>query len=269
MSTKGKKVARSRLVGQHDGTLTTSSKYPWQDIRRDYVEGIEDGNGDLYFPTHADLAEKYGVKRRATIGQRAAEENWTEQRAAFRASLAKVRRRKRVTELAEEASKFDSNALSISRLGMQLVQRRLAEIGQSVQQATREENDHYQSTGVRKTVMAGVSARELRELGGAAEQFHSLAGRVFGDVVEETPETLLPQETMDERTAAREMTVTHEHTVRVERASLIEVASVVAEIEAQVDAASRKAIEAGYVPEEVDPQEIVDAELVEDDARAS
>ena len=268
MSTKGKKVARSRLVGQHDGTLTTSSKYPWQDIRRDYVEGIEDGNGDLYFPTHADLAEKYGVKRRATIGARAAEENWTEQRAAFRASLAKVRRRKRVTELAEEASKFDSNALSISRLGMQLVQRRLGEIAQAVQAATLKENKHYQATGVRKSVNAGVSARELTELARASHAFHDLAGRVFGDVVEETPETLLPQETMDERTAAREMTVSHEHTVRVERTNLIEVASVVAEIEAQVRQKAQRAIEAGYVPEE-DPQGVTDAEIVEDDAGAA
>lgn len=264
MSNEGKHVARSRIAGQHDGSMTTSSKFPWQDIRRDYVEGIDDGNGDLYFPTHADLAEKYGIKRRATVGQRAAEENWTEQRAAFRASLAKVRRRKRVTELAEEASKFDSNALSISRLGMQLVQRRMGEIGQSVQQATREENEHYQQTGDRKTVRAGVSARELSELARASQAFLDLAGRVFGDVVEDTSETLLPQESQDERTAAREMTVTHEHTVRVERADLIEVASVVAEIESQVREASQKALAAGHVQAEVDPQDVVDAELVDD-----
>lgn len=265
MSVKGKNVARSRIAGVGDGSLTTSSKYPWQDIRRDYVEGIEDAQGDLYFPTHADLAEKYGVKRRATIGARAADENWTDQRAAFRASLAKVRRRKRVTELSEEASKFDLNALSISRVGMQLVQRRMSELLVDVQGAANEENKHYQETGVRKTVRSGVSARELRELGGAAEQFHSLAGRVFGDV-EDDSAALLPQETMDERSAAREMTVTHEHHVSVERATVIEVATVVAEIEAQVREASERAASQGHVAEQ-DPQEVIDAEVV--DAEAS
>lgn len=247
-------------MAEKQAGAAVTPKYPWDDIRRDYVEGLNDGVGDsVRFPSHAELAEKHGIKRVATIGERAAKEGWADQRSAFRASLAKVRRRKRVSELAEEASKFDGQTLTIARIGMQLVQRRMGELAQSARKAADEEKRIYQETGIQKSVEAGVDARELSQLGSATSEFLGLANRVFGDVTDDT-QGLLPQETLDEREAAREMTVFHEHTVTVQHTTVLEVARVIAEVEAEVVRATRQAA-LPSLPEE-DPQ-ADDAEVVE------
>jgi hypothetical protein len=91
----------------------TITKYDWELVCIQYVQGVENGNG-LEFPTLEHLAKEHGIPP-STVRSRAYKEDWSSQRSEFHTSLVQRTREKTLEQLAEKASQFDVEAVNVAR----------------------------------------------------------------------------------------------------------------------------------------------------------
>ena len=97
------------------------SKYPWEQIKTEYVEGIADENGNVHFPTLQELEDKYGMAG-STIRGRAAQEDWATEKNIYQTKLRQKKQEKKVEELARKAAEFDSEVLKVADAAVKHIQ---------------------------------------------------------------------------------------------------------------------------------------------------
>ena len=89
------------------------ARHNWPTIERDYVEGIDDGNGNRKYPTQRDLGEKYGIDP-ATIGKRAKRDQWAIKREQFHSKISEKRQQKTAEVISEEGCDFSLKCYNIA-----------------------------------------------------------------------------------------------------------------------------------------------------------
>lgn len=96
-------------------------RHNWVEIRRRYVEGIDD-QGVRRYPTYEDVAKIFEVGAKM-MRKRAgpAREDWAAQRAMFQAKLSAAQRDKKIATLAGIGAEFDTKALRIADALLQQV----------------------------------------------------------------------------------------------------------------------------------------------------
>ena len=103
-----------------------------ESIRTEYVEGIVHEDGARQLPSMRDLASKYGVTAN-TICRWSRKDGWALQREKFQSKLSKQIDFKRIDKLADRATAFDGECLSVAHEVIQDVTRRLQEHLEAVQ----------------------------------------------------------------------------------------------------------------------------------------
>ena len=189
------KPRRARRVRQ--------SKWPWEKIRKDYIEGIRLNGSedplDISWPTLVKVAEMYGVPA-GTVQVRAGKEKWMHQRQSFQLRMDVVRKRERARLMAKEGRAFDVNVLNISKIGLNVILRRMAEISRSVQ--IREGAIEQLTAAMERGEVPDLSllsnmpefdAAEVERMANAATRFEELGRRVLGEPSEEA-ESIVSQE---------------------------------------------------------------------------
>lgn len=91
--------------------------HDWIAIKRDYVEGIVDEEGNRIFPATLDIAQKYGLNY-GTFRNRITRQKWLQERELFTAKIDEARREKRIDVLASKAAEFDSTCLKVAEAGI-------------------------------------------------------------------------------------------------------------------------------------------------------
>lgn len=166
-------------------TAVKGYKYDWYEIRRTFIEGIEqEGTEDRLFVNLVELSERLDVPLQR-IRERAADERWYDQREQYQLRIAKARQTKRVLELAGESVDFDSKSLELAKLGIGMVTARMAEIAREVREAQvrREEALKLQASGFvvdPEDLQTVIDARELDTLSRAATQWQQLGHKAMG-----------------------------------------------------------------------------------------
>ena len=82
-------------------------------IRNDFVQGVDDG-GDKTFVTLDELIKKYNVAQ-STVYRVARSEQWKVQKEQLQQEYLQKLDRKRTSEMAEEAKKFDNNSIGLAK----------------------------------------------------------------------------------------------------------------------------------------------------------
>lgn len=90
-----------------------AKRHNWPVIERDYVEGIDDGNGNRKYPTQRDLGEKYGIDP-ATIGKRAKRDQWAIKREQFHSKISEKRQQKTAEVISAEGCDFSLKCYNIA-----------------------------------------------------------------------------------------------------------------------------------------------------------
>ncbi len=98
-----------------------NDKANWEPIKRDYVEGVQQEDGTITWPSLAQLSEEYDVSR-STLGKRAANEDWQTQKNMYRTKVESKRREKKSEHLASEAAQFDIDVFKIAKASVSHVQ---------------------------------------------------------------------------------------------------------------------------------------------------
>jgi len=91
-------------------------KIPWEDIKREYIQGVEK-EGRRIYPSQRDLAKKYGIDP-AVIGRKASKDSWLTQRQIFISKLSAETQQKTIDEISDEVSQFDLECFKISQKGI-------------------------------------------------------------------------------------------------------------------------------------------------------
>ncbi len=131
-------------------------RIPWEEIRREYVEGTE-RDGARVYPSQRDLASKYDVEI-STIGRRAKREGWAVAREVFASRVLAERQRKSVDMLSDEGSALDLSAFQIAQAGLARIS---AAVGDKEQRP--------------------MDADEINKLSSAAQRFHQMGRLALGE----------------------------------------------------------------------------------------
>lgn len=170
-----------------------NGKYDWNLIREIYVEGEETSQG-IEYPTLKQISEKYGVTE-SRLREHCAAERWREQRAVHQSTVDIAIRQKRTKELAQEAVDFGSSTLRAAKLGVVLIQNRLARVAKDAAtfENQRQELDQLMAQGmdVRPSQLRGpIYFEEMRALAQALQTFQAIGRTSLG---EDHRETLQPE----------------------------------------------------------------------------
>lgn len=165
-------------------------RYPWEDLRRAYVEGLPLPDEGIHWPTFDEAVEYVNRARGTTaradnVRKRAAVEKWADERKLFQAQLQQLHRAGLAKELAESAVEIDSSALRNAKAGLTLVGRRLREIAEN--QRTREQHAVGAPDTVGKQPPAPIHAPELSQLALSAKRWHDVGVRALGLRVGDLP----------------------------------------------------------------------------------
>jgi hypothetical protein len=87
-----------------------SSKYDWEKISKEYIEAPSDDAR----PSLQSLATKYGMSLNF-IQQRSARDKWVEQAKIFLRRVSRESKQEKVSSLAGEQTKFDTDILTVAR----------------------------------------------------------------------------------------------------------------------------------------------------------
>jgi hypothetical protein len=152
--------------------------YPWDQLRKEYVEGVANDDGVVIWPTIAQLAAKYEV-RDDHVRRRSGKEHWLDKRALHQAELERARREARAKEYYDAAQRIDGRSLGVAEQGMQLVHARIQELittqGQRLQAI---------ANGQVVPASGAIDAMELTRLSLAGIRWHQLAMRAVGQEAE-------------------------------------------------------------------------------------
>ena len=100
------------------------AKYDWVSARRDYIEGIVDGDGTLVYPKNADISEKYGIPGQS-LANKIHKERWADHRNANERERALEIQKQRTKLLAKKAVVFDETAADAAQTAMKIIAERL------------------------------------------------------------------------------------------------------------------------------------------------
>ena len=92
-------------------------KHDWDKVKREYVEGTMDKDGNLTFSTLEDLSKKFKISF-STIRNKSARDGWPAERDIFQARLDQRRRENRIEILAGKASEFDAGIFRAAEIGL-------------------------------------------------------------------------------------------------------------------------------------------------------
>jgi len=81
-------------------------KHDWQKIKHEYISGIVDKHGRVYYLTLDEVGERNGCVA-SYVRKRAAEEKWTEHRNVYLAKLEQKELDAKTSKLAKEQANFD------------------------------------------------------------------------------------------------------------------------------------------------------------------
>lgn len=95
------------------------AKYDWETIRKQYIQGIRQENGDKTYPTLQELCNTHGCAL-GTIGDRAKKEEWKTQRRKFSERIRKKVDEKKseieADDIVESDAKFESTGEKLRKL---------------------------------------------------------------------------------------------------------------------------------------------------------
>jgi hypothetical protein len=80
-------------------------KIPWEQIRLEYVQGVE-RDGQRVYPTQRELAAQYNIAT-SVIGRKAKRDSWTAQRDIFVSKLGAQSEQKTIEAISDDASEFN------------------------------------------------------------------------------------------------------------------------------------------------------------------
>jgi hypothetical protein len=89
------------------------TKTNWEVIKREYVEGIANSNGELRFPSLDELTKKYQCSY-STLTKRSSSDNWTTEQKLYRRKLEDSRQNKKIEYLASESAEFNAKILRLA-----------------------------------------------------------------------------------------------------------------------------------------------------------
>lgn len=95
------------------------AKHDWRTIEKEYIEGLT-VEGKLTYPTQSELSTKYNIDP-ATIGRKAAKEQWLVKREIFVSKTSEKRQEKKAETISDEGSKFDLDCFNTAKLGTEKV----------------------------------------------------------------------------------------------------------------------------------------------------
>lgn len=97
----------------------------WPEIRRDFVEGLRDAEGNVTWPTLRELAKRWKVSF-AAIESQADRGKWLEARDTNKIVAEEAARRERFMDIARRAVAFDEKAFTVANALLTFAQNRLA-----------------------------------------------------------------------------------------------------------------------------------------------
>ena len=159
-------------------------KYDWDLVKDIYVQGlIDEGTGERrYHESMKDLSRYTGVPY-AKLRERKAKQHWDDERSAFQAQKMKLDSEHRAAHLVGEMVDFDSKALAGSKVGIMLVQARLAEMAEQLK-AERYRVSEGSSQTLEMIGSGWIDSSELTQLSRAMAQFQDIGRKCLGDVEE-------------------------------------------------------------------------------------
>ncbi|AKL88389.1 hypothetical protein BH789_gp108 [Gordonia phage GMA6] len=176
----------NRKTGKPVSRRSGQERYPWDKIRRDYIEGVPvPGTKDeRVWPNLKDLGEDYGVPY-PRMRKRSAAERWTAHKEAAQNVARLARMKKRAEQIETNALDFDEKSYNVAKLGMSLVAGRMAEIGQEMQvkKQFRDQAIADLQSGLpvpKEDLYSSIRYQELEGLAGAAERFQSIGMKALG-----------------------------------------------------------------------------------------
>lgn len=165
-------------------------------MRADYVEGIPGDGGRVHWPTHDELATRYG-RHADTVRKRAARDRWSEQRATWQRRVEQQRQEERAGEIARIAADLDLTAVQLARDGLTITRARIQELGLLAQQRVQQI-----AQGADPRVVGAVDSLEMDRLARAADTWYLLGLKAIGQTPPIPLELQLPGEVdADERDA--------------------------------------------------------------------
>ena len=172
------------VAGNESGTKKRNLGTNWDDVRRDYVEGITDDKDNRTYPTLKMLALKYNVTETA-VRKHSSESRWGVQREQWQQRMAEERYRDQRKKMLSDAGAFDMNTLRIAQLGTALITKRLIQISKinEMVDETVDEAIQRKKAGMptEPTDFYGaVHSRELLEIANAAQTFQAIGMRAMG-----------------------------------------------------------------------------------------
>ena len=88
-------------------------KYDWKKIKKDYIEGVLK-DGELIFPTHEWINEKYGVSL-PHLRQKSQNENWLTERENFIQGMESYRIERKQELLGQQAADLDIKVFEVAK----------------------------------------------------------------------------------------------------------------------------------------------------------
>jgi hypothetical protein len=157
--------------------MAAPPKYPWDQLRKLYVEGWDDGHGGVHYPSVSELLERFLPTRLREdhVRRRSGREHWLDKRALHQAELERARREARSAEYLQLAENVDGSAIAVARNGLQLVQARVQEM-----MAVQGERLRQLGAGQLPGSAGAIDAMELTRLSLAGIRWHQLAMRAVG-----------------------------------------------------------------------------------------
>lgn len=159
-------------------------KYDYDSARLEYIEGIEQDDGSSRIPSLKELAERHDIPYTA-VRRAASKERWTERQTTYQSQIASERQKKRIKELSGQGIEFDTKAHKAAQLGVSMATARLAEIAEDFQARSPKikEARERMSRGepVEKwELYSAVNYRELEGLASALERFQTVGMKALG-----------------------------------------------------------------------------------------
>jgi len=93
----------------------------WDQVKQDYVEGIQREDGSLQWATLDALADLHDVSA-STLRKKSAQEDWTTERNIYRTKLEQKRQDKKTEYLASKAAQFDVDVYRVVEASLKHIQ---------------------------------------------------------------------------------------------------------------------------------------------------
>jgi hypothetical protein len=167
------------------------SKYDWDSIRTNFINGIDRGGEDRWYPSLKELAEHHQVpgttfkQRYARIRKMSSDERWPNKKDAAQMVLMQKRQKERIKAVAKHALDFDDRAHTAAKTGMAMVMTRLSEIAAqtAAHKPLRDDAIERLRNGEpvsKAELYSQIRSQELLELANAADRWQQIGMRALG-----------------------------------------------------------------------------------------